>query len=82
MTDANLHLGRLIPDQFLGGRMKLNRPRVKEFMEKLAAEMNANANQTALGINRVVNANMERAIRSISLERGYDPRLFTLVHKS
>ena len=79
VTDANLHLGRLLPSQFLGGRMTLDRPRVKGFMDELAAEMNSDANQTALGINRVVNANMERAIRSISLERGYDPRLFTLV---
>jgi N-methylhydantoinase A len=79
VTDANLHLGRLLPDQFLGGRMKLNRPRVEQFMDKLAVQVNSNASQTALGINRVVNANMERAIRSISLERGYDPRLFTLV---
>ena len=59
--------------------MTLDRPRVEEFMEKLATEMNSDTSQTALGINRVVNANMERAIRSISLERGYDPRLFTLV---
>ena len=79
VTDANLHLGRLLPEQFLGGRMKLNRPRVEQFMDKLAVKVNSNASQTALGINRVVNANMERAIRTISLERGYDPRLFTLV---
>ena len=59
--------------------MALDRPRVKEFMDELAAQMSSDANQTALGINRVVNANMERAIRTISLERGYDPRLFTLV---
>ncbi len=79
VTDANLHLGRLLPDRFLGGRMTLDRPRVEGLMEKLAGQIDADANQTALGINRVVNANMERAIRTISLERGYDPRLFTLV---
>jgi N-methylhydantoinase A len=48
-------------------------------MQNLAGQINSDVNQTALGINRVVNANMERAIRSISIERGYDPRLFTLV---
>jgi N-methylhydantoinase A len=79
VTDANLHLGRLLSDRFLGGRMTLDRDRVKGFMEKLAQQIDADANQTALGINRVVNANMERAIRTISLQRGYDPRLFTLV---
>jgi len=79
VTDANLLLGRLLPDRFLGGRMTLDRKRVEGLMQKLAVQIGADAQQTALGINRVVNANMERAIRSISLERGYDPRLFTLV---
>ena len=79
VTDANLVLGRLLPDRFLGGRMSLDRKRVEMLMQPLASQINAQTQQTALGINRVVNANMERAIRSISLERGYDPRLFTLV---
>ena len=79
VTDANLLLGRLLPDRFLGGRMTLDRDRVVGLMQNLASQVNTDVNQTALGINRVVNANMERAIRSISLERGYDPRLFTLV---
>ena len=79
VTDANLLLGRLLPDRFLGGRMTLDRDRVVGLMQSLASQINSDVNQTALGINRVVNANMERAIRSISLERGYDPRLFTLV---
>jgi len=79
VTDANLHLGRLLADRFLGGRITLDRGRVDGLMQKLASQIDADANQTALGINRVVNANMERAIRTISLERGYDPRLFTLV---
>ncbi len=79
VTDANLLLGRLLPDRFLGGRMNLDRERVEGLMSSLAGQIDSDANQTALGINRVVNANMERAIRSISLERGYDPRLFTLV---
>ncbi|MDA1127936.1 MAG: hydantoinase/oxoprolinase family protein [Chloroflexi bacterium] len=79
VTDANLLLGRLLPDRFLGGRMVLDPGRVEGLMEKLAGQINVQTHQAALGINRVVNANMERAIRSISLERGYDPRLFTLV---
>ena len=47
VTDANLYLGRLIPDQFLGGRMTLDRPRVEEIIDKLAAQMNDDTSQTA-----------------------------------
>jgi len=79
VTDANLVLGRLRPDQFLGGRMHLDLQRSQELMSALALEINSSVEHTALGIIRVVNANMERAIRAISLERGYDPRRFTLV---
>ena len=79
VTDANLVLGRLRPDRFLGGRMTLDLDRSRELMGELAGEINATVEETALGILRVVNANMERAIRAISLERGYDPRQFTLV---
>ena len=79
VTDANLTLGRLLPDQFLGGRLTLDRARAESLMSGLASQIGATIQETALGINRVVNANMERAIRAISLERGYDPRRFTLV---
>ena len=79
VTDANLLLGRLLPDRFLGGRISLDLERARELMAGLAAQVRLSAQETALGINRVVNANMERAIRAISLERGYDPRRFTLV---
>ncbi len=79
VTDANLVLGRLRPDRFLGGRMTLDLSRSRELMEELAADIAATAGETALGIIRVVNAKMERAIRAISLERGYDPRRFTLI---
>ena len=79
VTDANLLLGRLLPDRFLGGRLSLDLPRAQSLMESLAGQLGLGTQEAALGINRVVNANMERAIRSISLERGYDPRRFTLV---
>ena len=79
VTDANLVLGRLRPAQFLGGRITLDKARSQELIGTLAKEIGATEEETALGIIRVVNANMERAIRTISLERGYDPRLFTLV---
>ncbi|MFQ5860328.1 MAG: hydantoinase/oxoprolinase family protein [Dehalococcoidia bacterium] len=79
VTDANLLLGRLQPEHFLGGRMALDVPRASGLMEGLARQMNTDAQRAALGIVRVVNANMERAIRAISLERGYDQRRFTLL---
>ena len=79
VTDANLVLGRLMPAQFLGGRLALDRERSQTLISDLAREIGTTPDAAALGIIRVVNANMERAIRTISLERGYDPRLFTLV---
>ncbi len=79
VTDANLVLGRLLPEQFLGGRLELDKGRAEGLMAELASQIGAAPRETALGIIRVVNSNMERAIRAISLERGYDPRRFTLV---
>ena len=79
VTDANLVLGRLLPDHFLGGRLTLDKGRTEGLMSSLASQIGSTVREAALGIDRVVNANMERAIRAISLERGYDPRLFTMV---
>ena len=79
VTDANLMLGRLLPDHFLGGRLTLDKEKTESLMSSLASQIGATVREAALGIDRVVNANMERAIRAISLERGYDPRRFTLV---
>ena len=79
VTDANLALGRIRADRFLGGRMRLDLERARELLGGLAAQIGSDVETAALGIVRVVNANMERAIRAISLERGYDPRRFTLV---
>ena len=79
VTDANLVLGRIRADRFLGGRMQLDLERARELLGGLAVQIGSDVETAALGIVRVVNANMERAIRAISLERGYDPRRFTLV---
>ena len=79
VTDANLILGRLQPEHFLGGRLPLNYRSAEKLMEGLAKSIGADIQEAALGVIRVVNASMERAIRTISLERGYDPREFTLV---
>ena len=79
VTDANLVLGRLSADHFLGGAQKLDAAAAREGIERLAAELGLTAEDAAAGILRVANATMERAIRVISLERGHDPRDFTLV---
>jgi N-methylhydantoinase A len=85
VTDANLVLGRLGEASLLGGEMKLDEGRARFYLSKLAAEMSrftskrVSAEQAALGVIRVANAGMERALRVVSVERGQDPRLFTLV---
>ena len=79
VTDANLFLGRLRPQRFLAGRMALHRERMEREMARLAAQAGLSPLETALGIVELVNANMAGAIRRVSVERGYDPREFTLV---
>ncbi|MDK2922428.1 MAG: N-methylhydantoinase [Desulfonauticus sp.] len=78
VTDANLFLGRLIPEKFLGGNMTLARKRLTPFFEAMAKECGLTPVELAEGILSVANANMERAIRVISVERGYNPSEFTL----
>ena len=78
VTDANLFLGRLIPEHFLGGIMPLKRERLMEPFAGMASEAGISTVELAEGILMVTNAAMEKAIRVISLERGYDPREFTL----
>ncbi|MDX1393110.1 MAG: hydantoinase/oxoprolinase family protein [Gemmatimonadota bacterium] len=79
VTDANLFLGRLSPVHFLGGSRELESAGVREAISDLAAALGLEPVALAEGVVRVANATMERAIRVISLERGFDPRDFTLV---
>ena len=80
VTDANLVLGRLDANHFLGGEMRLDGAAARVALQELAEQMGAQSAETAaFGVIDVANANMERAIRKISIERGYDPRRFTLV---
>ena len=80
VTDANLVLGRLDAANFLGGQMQLQISAACTALTQLAAAMGVEtAAQAAWGVLQVANANMERAVRRISVERGYDPRLFTLI---
>ncbi len=79
VTDANVVLGRLLPQAFLGGTMSLDSARAREAMLGIAERLGTSPEEAALGIVRVVNANMEAAMRVISVERGFDPRSFILV---
>jgi N-methylhydantoinase A len=79
VTDANLVLGRLDADHFLGGRMALHLERTLVRMQDLARRLSLPLEAAAWGVIRVANSNMERAIRTISVERGHDPRRFSLV---
>ncbi len=78
VTDANLFLGRLVPENFLGGDMRLHDEKLNRHFEEAAAEIGLSPMALAEGILAVANTNMERAIRVISVERGYDPREFSL----
>jgi len=78
VTDANLALGRLSPDFFLGGQMTLHPERSIKVLQSLAKKIDKPFLETAQGIIDIANANMERAIRVISIERGFDPRSFSL----
>jgi N-methylhydantoinase A len=81
VTDANLLLGRLRPGRFLGGDFTLDFERARrvtsEWLKKVGSRLSVQ--QFSAGVVRVVNANMERALRVVSIERGYDPREFALV---
>lgn len=79
VTDANLFLGRLSADHFLGGAQALVPEGVAPAIDRLAEALGLEPSAAAEGVVRVANATMERAIRVISLERGFDPRDFSLV---
>lgn len=81
VTDANLLLGRLRADDFLGGSFALERERTERLCKKWLQQQGSKwtLQQLAEGIIRVVNANMEKAIRVVSVEKGHDPRDFSLV---
>ena len=80
ITDANVVLERINPQYILGGRMKIRADLAKKAIEdKISSFSKISLIEAAAGIIAVVNSNMVRAIRVISVERGFDPREFTLV---
>lgn len=85
VTDAHVVLGHFPNASLLGGEFKLDDKRARKALESLAADLSkaaqrqVSAREAAQGVLEVVNTNMERALRHISVERGHDPRAFTLV---
>ncbi|MBI4445833.1 MAG: hydantoinase/oxoprolinase family protein [Acidobacteria bacterium] len=79
VTDANVILGYLNPDYFLGGRIQLNRKLSEEVIKrKIAETLQMDTVEAAAGIYEVVNAQMSDLLRKVTVERGYDPREFVL----
>jgi N-methylhydantoinase A len=79
VTDANVVLGRLRPDHFLGGTMKIDPALAEKAMAELGANLKLSALEAAAGVVRVINHNMANAIRSRTIQKGRDPRNFSLV---
>ena len=79
VTDANVVLGTLNPSFLLGGRMPVRRDLAVAAIDRLASALGMERMATAAGIISVVTANMARAIRVISVQRGYDPRDYALM---
>ncbi len=79
ITDANLVLGRLPPTGLLGGAMALDADRSRRAAADVAGAFGGDAEQAAQAVLDVAVANMERALRVVSVQRGFDPREFTLV---
>jgi N-methylhydantoinase A len=78
-TDANLITGRIDPDYFLGGEITPDMDNVRRAFGELAARLESQIDDVARGVIRIANANMVNALKLVSLNRGHDPRDFTLV---
>jgi N-methylhydantoinase A len=79
-TDAQLVLGRVSNDLFLEGRMELDVGKAREAIQtRIAEPLGLSCEQAAEGVLRIANANMAKAIRLVTVERGFDPREFSLV---
>ena len=78
VTDANLVLGRLLGDRILDGRMTLDSQIAETSLKEVSSTLGSNINQTALGTISVLNNNMASAIRSRTIQKGIDPRDFSL----
>lgn len=79
LTDANVVSGRINPEYFLGGEIRLDAGRARAALEPIARHFGVSGEEAALGVIRLANANMVNALKLVSVHRGYDPRDFILV---
>jgi len=79
VTDANLVLGRLQADAFLGGKMQLDTEAARRAVKTIATPLGLSIEATAEGIIEIANEHMAQALRVISVQQGHDPRDFTLI---
>jgi N-methylhydantoinase A len=78
-TDANLELGRINPDYFCGGTITADMKGVEKALDSLAEKLGCSRNEAAQGIVRIANNNMVNALKLVSVNRGHDPRDFTMI---
>ena len=79
VTDANVLLGYINPDYLVGGELKLNAARARDYYDELLAKpLGVDVTTAAYGAHQIAIANMIRAIKAVTSERGRDPRIFTL----
>ena len=78
-TDANLALGRINADYFCGGEIEADMTAVERALDAVAEKLGIDPHEAARGIVRIANNNMVNALKLVSVNRGYDPRDFTLV---
>jgi N-methylhydantoinase A len=79
VTDANLVLGYLDPDGFLGGRRRLDRTAAENAVDRVAAALGVDRFAAAEGVHRIINTTMAEGVRLVSVRRGVDPRRFALL---
>ena len=78
-TDANIWLGRINRDYFCGGEIEADMDAARKAMEAVGEKLGTSTDEAARGIVRIANNNMVNALKLVSLNRGFDPRDFTLV---
>jgi N-methylhydantoinase A len=79
VTDANVLAGRIRPEAFFGGRLRLDAAAAEAALGSLADRVGLERRETLDGVLRLVNVTMAQAVRLVSIERGYDPRDYTIV---
>jgi N-methylhydantoinase A len=79
VTDANLQLGILDPEYFLGGEMEISKSLAEQAIRSMADHFELSVDEAALGIVKIVNTNMSGLLQSMTVKRGYDPREFAMV---